>query len=97
MLQISRVSIKRICSPWIGHTNLTMGDCDIIIDDGLDVVFLGHGGFTKWYKTQDAHHIASFVIERHLVPSGTFRESQRPQRFSSYTILMSHIISEPCS
>lgn len=34
--------------------------------------------------------------EKNAAPSGTFRESKRPQRFSSYMALMSHIIdSEP--
>ena len=34
--------------------------------------------------------------EGHKVPHGTYRESKRPQRFSSYVALMSHIIdSEP--
>ena len=34
--------------------------------------------------------------EGHESPHGTFRESKRPQRFSSYVALMSHIIdSEP--
>jgi hypothetical protein len=32
----------------------------------------------------------------HAIPCGTFRESKRPQRFSSYVAAMSHIIdSEP--
>jgi hypothetical protein len=36
--------------------------------------------------------------EGHAAPSGTFRESKRRQRFSSYMALMSHIIdSEPSS
>jgi hypothetical protein len=36
--------------------------------------------------------------EGHAVPRGTFRESKRPNRFSSYMALMSHIIdSEPSS
>ena len=30
--------------------------------------------------------------EGHEAPDGTFRESKRPQRFSSYVALMSHII-----
>lgn len=35
-------------------------------------------------------------VERCAIHIGTFRESQRPQRFFSYTALMSHIIdSEP--
>ena len=34
--------------------------------------------------------------EKHAAPRGSFRESKRPQRFSSYMALMSHIInSEP--
>ena len=64
----------------------------------LGAVFLGHGDLTKWYMTRDAHYIANFVTERHAVPSGIFRDSERPQRFSSYTIVMSHIIvSRPSS
>nr|QHR90809.1 hypothetical protein Q903MT_gene4835 [Picea sitchensis] len=36
--------------------------------------------------------------ERIAAPRGSFRESKRPQRFSSYMALMSHIIdSEPSS
>jgi hypothetical protein len=36
--------------------------------------------------------------ERHAAACGTFRESKRPQRFSSYIAAMSHIIdSEPSS
>ena len=35
-------------------------------------------------------------VEGHEAPHGTFRESKRPQRFSSYVAFMSHIIdSEP--
>jgi hypothetical protein len=34
--------------------------------------------------------------EGHAAPRGTFRESKRPQRFSSYVLAMSHIIdTEP--
>ena len=34
--------------------------------------------------------------ERHVAPSGTFRESKRPHRYSCYAVAMSHIIdSEP--
>jgi hypothetical protein len=37
-------------------------------------------------------------VEGHAAPHGTFRESKRPQRFSSYIAAMSHIIdSEPSS
>jgi hypothetical protein len=37
-------------------------------------------------------------VEGHASPRGTFRESKRPKRFSSYMELMSHIIdSEPSS
>jgi hypothetical protein len=36
--------------------------------------------------------------KRHAAPLDAFRESKRPQRFSSYMALMSHIIdSEPSS
>ena len=52
-----------------------MGDRDIIIDDGLGAVFLGHSDLTKWYMTQDAHYIASFVTERNIVSSDIFRDS----------------------
>jgi hypothetical protein len=31
-------------------------------------------------------------VEEHATPSGAFRESKRPQRFSSYMALISHII-----
>jgi hypothetical protein len=35
--------------------------------------------------------------EGHAAPQGTFRESKRPKRFSSYFSAMSHIIdTEPC-
>ena len=36
--------------------------------------------------------------EKHATPSGSFKESKRPHRFSSYMALMSHIIDyEPSS
>ena len=34
-------------------------------------------------------------VEGHEAPHGTYRESKRPQRFSSYVALMSHINDEP--
>ena len=38
------------------------------------------------------------VAKVHATPCGSFRESKRPQRFSGYFALMSHILdSEPSS
>ena len=90
-MEIDDEEMERRSSPPPVQNELTKIDEPIDPIDQVATVDIPEDMAISWKRPRWAQQTLQDA-EGHEAPHGTIRESKRPQRFSSYVALMSHII-----